>query len=163
MTFTNNQTYNPAAFLDDLWRAGKTILLEVSMCLRTLLVPFLLSASLMAASHRPVCPGPAAFGTGRCHARVVTDSRGVPAAAATPSKPGRYTLQVAALAKRSDADALAKRLKARGLDVRIVGSSKPYRVRIGRYETRAAAAAAARQLKSKKIDAFVTDIGPDDK
>jgi hypothetical protein len=81
----------------------------------------------------------------------------------TPSKPGRYTLQVAALAKRSDAEALAKRLKARGLDVRIVGASKPFRVRIGRYETRSAAAAAAKQLKSKKIDAFVTDIGPDDK
>ena len=60
-------------------------------------------------------------------------------------------------------NALAKRLKARGLDVRIVGTSKPFRVRIGRYETRAAAAAAAKQLKSKKIDAFVTDIGPDDK
>jgi len=85
------------------------------------------------------------------------------AAAGPQSKPGRYTLQVAALAKRSDADALAKRLKARGLDVRIVGTSKPFRVRIGRYETRAAAAAAAKQLKSKKIDAFVTDIGPDDK
>jgi len=85
------------------------------------------------------------------------------AAAGPPSKPGRYTLQVAALAKRSDADALAKRLKAKGLDVRIVGTSKPFRVRIGRYETRAAAAAAAKQLKSKKIDAFVTDIGPDDK
>jgi septal ring-binding cell division protein DamX len=84
-------------------------------------------------------------------------------ATATPSKPGRYTLQVAALAKRIDADALAKRLKARGLDVRIVGTSKPFRVRIGRYETRAAAAAAAKQLKTRKIDAFVTDIGPDDK
>jgi hypothetical protein len=84
-------------------------------------------------------------------------------ASATPNKPGRYTLQVAALAKRSDAEALAKRLKARGIEVRIVGASKPFRIRIGRYETRAAAAAAAKQLKSKKIDAFITDIGPDDR
>jgi len=38
-----------------------------------------------------------------------------------------------------------------------------FRVRIGRYETRAAAAAAARDLKAKKIDAFVTEIGGDDK
>jgi cell division protein FtsN len=58
---------------------------------------------------------------------------------------------------------MAKRLKARGLDVRVVGASKVFRVRIGRYETRAAAAAAAKQLKAKKIIAFVTDIGADDK
>jgi septal ring-binding cell division protein DamX len=79
------------------------------------------------------------------------------------SKAARYTLQVAAFPKRSDADALAKRLKARGLDVRVVGASKVFRVRIGRYDTRAAAAAAAQQLKAKKIIAFVTDIGADDK
>jgi len=84
-------------------------------------------------------------------------------ATAPPGKAGRYTLQVAAFAKRSDADALAKKLKARGLDVRVVGASKPFRVRIGRYETRAAAAAAAKQLKVKKITAYVTDIGADEK
>jgi len=83
--------------------------------------------------------------------------------AATASKPGRYTLQVAAFAKRSDANALVKRLKARGLDVRVVGASKPFRVRIGRYATHAAAAAAAKELKAKKITAVVTDIGPDDR
>jgi hypothetical protein len=82
---------------------------------------------------------------------------------ATPRKAGRYTLQVAAFAKRSDADALAKRLKTRGIDVRVVGASKPFRVRVGRYETRAAAAEAAKQLKAKKITAIVTDIGADDK
>lgn len=82
---------------------------------------------------------------------------------ATPSKPGRYTLQIAAFATRSEADALAKRLKTRGLDVRVVGASRPFRVRIGRYETRAAAAAAAKQLKARKISALVTDIGADDK
>jgi hypothetical protein len=74
-----------------------------------------------------------------------------------------YTLQVAAYTTRSDADALAKRLKARDIDVRVVGTKKPFRVRIGRYETRAAAAAAARELKARKVDAFVTEIGPDDK
>jgi len=61
------------------------------------------------------------------------------------------------------ADALAKRLKARGVDVRVAGTARMFRVRIGHYETRAAAAAAARELKAKKIDAFVTEIGGDDK
>ena len=75
----------------------------------------------------------------------------------------KYTLQVAAYGSKADAEALAKRLKARGIDVRVAGTARMYRVRIGRYETRAAAAAAARELKAKKIDAFVTEIGGDDK
>ena len=75
----------------------------------------------------------------------------------------RYTLQVAAYGSKADADALAKRLKARGVDVRVAGTARMFRVRIGHYETRAAAAAAARELKAKKIDAFVTEIGADDK
>ena len=75
----------------------------------------------------------------------------------------RYTLQVAAYGSKADADALAKRLKARGVDVRVAGTARMFRVRIGHYETRAAAAAAARELKAKKIDAFVTEIGGDDK
>jgi cell division protein FtsN len=54
-------------------------------------------------------------------------------------------------------------LKARDIDARVVGKSKPFRVRIGRYETRADAAAAAKQLKARKIAATVTDIGSDDK
>jgi len=83
--------------------------------------------------------------------------------AASSAKSGRYTLQVAAYPKRSDADALAKRLKAKGLDVRVVAAPKLFRVRVGRYETRAAATEAAKQLKAKKITAFVTDVGPDDK
>ena len=75
----------------------------------------------------------------------------------------RYTLQVAAYQSRDNADALAKRLKARGLDVRVSGTARMFRVRIGHYETQAAAAAAARELRAKKISAFVTEIGGDDK
>lgn len=44
-----------------------------------------ISSAAMAASHQPVCPGPAAHGTARCHARVVVDNRGLPKAAAVPS------------------------------------------------------------------------------
>ena len=77
---------------------------------------------------------------------------------------GKYTLQVAAYATRAEADKLAKRLKDRGLDVRVVGTAKLYRVRIGRYETRTAAAAAQKELKTKnKIDAFVTEATNEDR
>jgi cell division protein FtsN len=76
---------------------------------------------------------------------------------------GKYTLQVASYTSRTDAEKLTNRLKARGLDARLVGVTKVFRVRIGHYQTRAAAAAAARELKTKKIDAFVTEIGAEEK
>lgn len=81
---------------------------------------------------------------------------------AVPEK-GKYTLQVASYNSKSDAEKLTSRLKARGLDARMVGATKVFRVRIGHYQTRTAAAAAARELKAKKIDAFVTEIGAEEK
>jgi len=74
---------------------------------------------------------------------------------------GRYTLQVAAYSSRSDATALAARLKARGYEARVVGAAKPFRVRIGRYVTRGNAVAAQRELKAKKITTTVADIEPE--
>ena len=58
---------------------------------------------------------------------------------------------------------LVSRLASRGVTARVVGATKPYRVRVGRYETRAAAIAAQAQLKAKKLTALVTEIGSDDK
>jgi len=83
--------------------------------------------------------------------------------AAASKEQAKYTLQVAAYKSKADANALAKRLKARDIDARVVGTSKLYRVRIGRYATRAAAAKAQKEFKARKIDAFITDIGADDK
>jgi subtilase family serine protease len=54
------------------------------MLLRSVLAAFLFSATAFAASHKPVCPGPAAPGTGRCHAHVVTDEQGQPLSATAP-------------------------------------------------------------------------------
>jgi subtilase family serine protease len=55
------------------------------MSLRVVVGMFLLSAPAIAASHRPVCPGPAAPGTGRCHALVTTDRTGRPNATTSPT------------------------------------------------------------------------------
>lgn len=109
----------------------------------------------------------------RCVASDVTPGGAAPVGARdssrgavpTASPRAAYTLQVAAFKSRTDADALAKRLKALKLDdVRVVPSAtKSYRVRVGRYATRAGAVAAQRQLKAKKIDAIVTDNEPDAK
>lgn len=40
--------------------------------------------------HRAVCPGPAAAGTARCHAHVVTDSHGAPIASKANAGPAGY-------------------------------------------------------------------------
>ena len=79
------------------------------------------------------------------------------------SSKGKYTLQIAAYASKSDAAALVKRLKARGFDARVVDGTKLYRVRVGHYPSRAAAGAAQTELKAKKIAAFVTESGADDR
>jgi len=55
------------------------------MFLRGAFAAVLISSAAMAASHRPVCPGPADPGSARCHARVVVDQRGLPRASAVPT------------------------------------------------------------------------------
>jgi tetratricopeptide (TPR) repeat protein len=81
----------------------------------------------------------------------------------TATSTGRFTLQFAAYQTRPEAMRLVGRLAARGVTARVVGTTKPYRVRVGRYDTRAAAIAAQVQLKAKKLTALVTEIGSDDK
>ncbi len=49
----------------------------------------------MAAGSRPVCPGPAFFGTARCHSHVVTDQNGNPRAGSTPSGYGPIQFRTA--------------------------------------------------------------------
>ncbi|MBM3908687.1 MAG: SPOR domain-containing protein [Gemmatimonadetes bacterium] len=69
---------------------------------------------------------------------------------------GRWSVQVAAFGSKTDAEALAKRLRARGHDARVT-PTKPWRVRIGHYATRAAAAAAAKELSTKSSQAIVVE------
>jgi hypothetical protein len=115
----------------------------------------------------------------RCVASDVTPGGAVPAGPTKASRPGsrdstrsgtvptvspkaRYTLQVAAYKTRAEADALAKRLKARKIDgVRVYATSTLYRVRIGKFVTKAGAVATQHELAAKKIDAFVTDAEPE--
>jgi cell division septation protein DedD len=78
-------------------------------------------------------------------------------AAATPEKPPaaasaqEFSVQVAAYTARQDAASLADNLKGRGLDARVVGTKAPYRVRIGRYATKAAASDALARMSVKGI------------
>jgi cell division septation protein DedD len=89
---------------------------------------------------------------------VATQPPSQRAAARTPTRVAAgYTVQIGAFADRGDADARQRRLRAQGHAARVVKVGALWRVRIGRYPSREAANDAARSLKAKKIDAFVTE------
>lgn len=73
---------------------------------------------------------------------------------------GRYTVQVAAYSTRAAAEVLQKSLRQRGYDARVVGRTKPFRVRVGFYATRAEADAEVRRMKARHMTAFVTEAEP---
>jgi cell division protein FtsN len=65
-------------------------------------------------------------------------------------------VQVAAYGNKSEAEALAKRLRARGHDARVT-PAKPWRVRVGYYATRTDAAEAAKELSTRSSRAIVVE------
>jgi cell division septation protein DedD len=67
----------------------------------------------------------------------------------------QYTVQVAAYNVKSQAATMVAKLKKRGYEARVSGTSAPFRVRIGRYATEAQATAVMRSLKAKQISGFV--------
>jgi hypothetical protein len=77
--------------------------------------------------------------------------------ASVPARTAGYTVQIGAYASRADADAKHRQLTAQGHGTRVVRVGALWRVRMGRYASRDAAASVARSLKAKKIDAFVTE------
>jgi cell division protein FtsN len=72
----------------------------------------------------------------------------------------QFSIQVAAYTARREATATATRLRERGFDVRVIGDRAPYRVRIGRYPTRAAAMAALARLRESRVDGIVVEAEP---
>src|SRR5262245_12290278 len=71
----------------------------------------------------------------------------------------RYTIQVCACATRTLAERYLAQLQLAGFDARLVGTAKPFRVRVGQYDTRAAANAVAVKLKAHKFASSVTVLG----
>jgi cell division protein FtsN len=51
-------------------------------------------------------------------------------------------------------------LKNRGFDVRVAGRQAPYRVRVGRYATRADAEAARGRMRKAKVEGLVVEAEP---
>ncbi|HET7459310.1 MAG TPA: SPOR domain-containing protein [Gemmatimonadaceae bacterium] len=84
-------------------------------------------------------------------------------AAPAPVAPSRaatrvvFSVQLAAFDAAAPAEALAARLRGRGLDARVSGTAAPFRVRVGHYATSGAAAREAAALKARGQPAFVVD------
>lgn len=71
-----------------------------------------------------------------------------------------YSIQVAAYSTRGDATVLANRLRQQGFEVRVLGARAPYRVRIGRYPTRAAATEALARVRRSHPNSIVVEAEP---
>ena len=104
-------------------------------------------------------PPPTAAQPRRDTAAAAASSRAANTANTAAAGATQYTVQVAALNTRAQADELRDKLRERGLDARVVGAGQLFRVRIGRYPTRAAAAAVASDLAQRGIsrDAWVAE------
>lgn len=102
------------------------------------------TAAVATPAATPVSPPPAPE-------RVSTPAREVRGAA-----PAAWAVQVAAYDTKREAEALVKRLVARGFQARVAGSAKPWRVKVGRYPSRADANAALARMKKAGLDGFVT-------
>lgn len=86
---------------------------------------------------------------------------GKPAAAvrgADVPKGARFSVQVAAFDTRGEGDELVQRLTARGIEARVDGSEKPFRVRVGYFATRTEANAELAKLKKNGQTGFIAEI-----
>ncbi len=97
---------------------------------------------------------------GQCALLTPGDTATTPASAsptAAASNATQFSVQVAAYSTRREATALSTRLKQRGFDVRVFGDRAPFRVRIGRYATRADAVAALGRMRASQVTGIVVE------
>lgn len=97
-----------------------------------------------------------AYTSRQCAQRLAATVPPPPAVTVSAAAKGQWSVQVAAHKVRGDALRLEARLKARGYDVRIFGTA-PYRVRIGKFATRAEAAAIVAKLNTEGTTAIVVE------
>ena len=88
-------------------------------------------------------------------ARTSEARREAPAGRTASRSGAEYSVQVAAYNTRGSATALVKRLSQLGFSARVVGSQRPYRVRVGRYATRQLAEDALRRMRAANVDGVV--------
>lgn len=84
----------------------------------------------------------------------------VDAAAAARASAARFGVQFAAYNDRPSAEQYASILRARGITARVEGTAAPFRVRAGRFTTRAEAEASAALWRRPGTAAIVVTLGP---
>ncbi len=118
------------------------------------------------ATSQPVVTTPPVAQTSTQPARTSTEPATSPITPppARPSTPTTstaraYSVQAAAFPTRAAATTFMETLRAKGYDVRVFGTESPFRIRIGRFATRAEATALAKELQTKMIsrDAWVVE------
>jgi cell division protein FtsN len=85
-----------------------------------------------------------------------TLAKGGTAAKASSSPYQQWSVQVASYETLLQAQTLQQSLCQRGFDARVVGASRPYSVRVGRFATSRDALVVARRLRSPGLTVFVT-------
>jgi hypothetical protein len=106
------------------------------------------------------------FSIGRCTGvdTAAKPAKPVADSAPAPQRTGAFTVQVAAYDTKSGAERLATTLRGQGLEARVVGTAKPFRVRVGRYATRADAEEASRRIDVvAKARSLVVIVGPEER
>lgn len=99
------------------------------------------------------CPGDWLYGRlGDLAAKVTAQLGGT----AADSSGTLYRVQTGAFSKKSNADALEEKLRARGFDTYMVQSDGLYKVQVGAYSIRANAEAMMEKVKAAGFDAFIT-------
>ena len=66
-----------------------------------------------------------------------------------------YRVQTGAFSKKANADAMEKKLKAKGFDTYMVQSGSLYKVQVGAYSVKANAEAMMKKVKAAGFDAFI--------
>ena len=95
--------------------------------------------------------------TVRAALRAVVTPAPAPVRAKPVAAHGRFTIQLAAFNTRAEADRFIAKLRTKKLPARVSGTAKPFRVRLGFYPSRDAAAAEVSALKARGIIGFAVE------
>ena len=161
--FDNNDIPSAcAANADALARVGagdielkNQIEYQQQRCPRVVATPVPVETVPVATQRRPPITAPPEARDIRPSIPLEQPIRPVPASTART-----YSVQVAATNTRASAQDIVRRMAGRGYQARIDGAAAPFRVRVGRYATRAEATRALDAMKARGIEGFVAIIDP---
>lgn len=118
------------------------------------------TATAAAATAATAAATSAAAATAAATTVVPTAPAPRPAPAVSKTQDPGWSVQLGAFRSSSEAAKVARGLTQRGYAARVDGEVSPYRVRVGRYPTQAAAAGASARMKKKGLRGTVVRAGP---